>query len=201
MKPGRLQVLEWSLGGCDWWPSVLLKQTGPSLGGVWCQDTVTEPPQPLFSVCSTTLRFLGQYNFHVVFYHRAWEFYCVGGDWEKEHVISVLIWSPGENTWWAEGDSESDPILLLILYGSQFPHIYIHEKTEFYVISKVSFITKTLQPLKWPLNQESCVVSTIQLLFHSFLKIPTLIKHSNLGRYVWVVYHMWLYLSVRAKSA
>lgn len=64
------------------------------------------------------------------------EFQCVG-------ATSVLTWSAGEIV----GEIKETQNLILILsqflYGPQFPHLYTHEKIEFYVLSKVSFRTKT----------------------------------------------------------
>ena len=153
---------------------VLLQQTGSSVAGMWFWDPVMESPWPLSRICVTTLGFLRKHNVKVVFHHTAlWTLVCWWMLRKRTcYFCADLV------CWGILGEIRETRnlilILLLILYGPQCPQLYIHEKIEFYVISKVLFSTKTLWPLKRSINQEFCIVSTIQYLCHSFLKSPTL---------------------------
>lgn len=80
-------------------------------------------------------------------------------------------------------------ILLPELCGPQFPQLYTHEKMKCHIIPKVSFSMKNFMPLKWSMNQEFWVVSSVQFLSHSFLEKPNF-KHSNSVRYDYAICHM-----------
>lgn len=98
MKPGRLQALVWNLGGRDWWP----------LKADWLQPRQNVMPEhrhgiasALPGVRSTTLGFLGKYNFHgCVLLQSPMNSSVLGCCWEKEHGTSMMVWSAGEYTRW-----------------------------------------------------------------------------------------------------